>query len=383
MLAPSMIIPRLIKDVVTARRAPLNPPRTWLLGGHPGTLLATEPVHAVGLRPPQSAQRFEYVTRDSLNRTITATGTLLRSGRPGPLIGFAPSTQGVARHCDPSYSCTVGATLVGTRDMIAAYEQPSLLVLLAGGADIVMIDYPRDPETGVQMYCDHLGGAHALEDAVTVARALGADGPLGLWGFSQGGGAVGAYLESKAEQPVAAVVGAPPAELDEVLRHIDGSMITGVIAYTLGGLMALSPAIRDELIGQLTESGLNALVDNLSMCTVGSVKHSGWTRTSAWSKTARPFGELVEELPAVSAEIARRRLGSRDVKVPVRLWATTTDDVIPFGSVEKLHSRWPSANWHPRRFPRVPGRSGFNHFAPYYRWLRADSRWLLQQLKVG
>lgn len=378
-----MSIRRILVDSMRSRRAPLSEPRTWLIGGSPGEVLAVDSITSVGLRKPQSAQRFEYVTRDSRGRTITATAALYRSGRSGPLIAFAPSTQGVARHCAPSYSCTIGADFVGCDDVIAAYEQPTLLRFLDAGADVVMIDYPRDPELDVQMYCDHVGGAHALEDAITGARTLGADGNLGMWGFSQGGGAVGAYLESDAEQPVAAVVGAPPAELDAVLRHVDGSMVTGVIAYTLGGLMAIDTEIRDEIVGQLNRDGLDAVSSNLSRCTGGTVKLSGWTNTSSWSKSGRPFGELVELLPTVAAEIERRRLGKRDIRVPVRLWGTRNDDVIPYPIVEKLHTRWPSAEWHSRWFMRLPGRTGFNHFAPYFRWLRADSNWLLDRLTVG
>lgn len=383
MLASTMIISRILEDTLTRRRPELQPPRRWIPEGDPGTVLDTESLPAIGLRGAQTATRIEYVTRDSRDRPVTASATVFRSGRPGPLIGFAPSTQGVARHCNHSYSCTVGMQLIGLSDAIAAYEQVAVVTLLDSGADVVVLDYPRDPDMGVQMYCDHPAGANALEDAVTAARHLGADGDLGLWGFSQGGGTIGAYLESSAPQPVAAVVGAPPVDLGEVLRHVDGSMITGVVAYTLGGLMSTSAEIKEEIVGQLTDDGLDALLDNLTRCTAGAVKRSGWTTTSSWSKSGRPFGELVEEMPAVSAEIDRRRLGTADVRVPVRLWANSSDDIIPFFSIERLHRQWPSAEWDPRRWPQVPGRFGLNHFAPYYRWLADDARWLLAQFPVG
>ncbi len=361
---------------------PQRPPESYAPGADAGTLLRSWPIPAVGLRGRQQATSFDYVTTDSRGQGLVASGALFRSGRPGPLVGFAPSTQGVARHCNPSYSCSVGLRGFWPPDFIAAYEQPSINWFLDAGADVVLIDYPRDPVHNVQLYCDHLAGANALADAVTVARCLGAGGTLGLWGFSQGGGAVGAYLEHGAgEKPAAAVVGAPPARLDDVVDHVDGSLVSGVIAYTVAGLMVSDEDIHAEIAGQLTPRGLKQLDDNLATCSGGSLLTSGWHHTSTWTASGRPLGELIDELPATSAEIGRRRLGAHDPDVPVRLWGSIHDDVIPFPMIDKLHQAWPSAEWHARELRRIPGRTGLNHFAPYFQWLPDDSAWLLGHLR--
>lgn len=363
---------------------PQRAPESYVHGGDPGTLLRSRPIDAVGLRGRQSATQFDYITADSRGRPLAASGALFSSGRGGPLIGFAPSTQGVARHCNPSYSCSVGFRGFWPPDFIAAYEQPAINWFLGQGADVVIIDYPRDPTYGVQLYCDHPSGAHALADAVAVARQLGSRGPLGLWGFSQGAAAVGAHLElDYGERALAAVVGAPPARLDDVLQHVDGSLVTGVIAYTVAGLMVTDDEIREEIVGELTAHGRSELDANLATCTGGSLFTTGWHSTKSWTVSGKTLGEIVEDFPATHGEIERRRVGVKDPDIPVRLWGSLHDDVIPFPMLEKLHRAWPSAEWHPRRMRAIPGRTGLNHFAPYYQWLADDAAWLLRRLAVG
>src|SRR5699024_2314452 len=75
-----------------------------------GTLVNAAPLKVLGARGepnPASSYRFEYITGNSAGRAITATGALLFSAHPWttgprPAIAMAPSTQGVAQHCDPS-----------------------------------------------------------------------------------------------------------------------------------------------------------------------------------------------------------------------------------------------------------------------------------------
>lgn len=363
------------------------------MGTAPGTLLQAAPIEAVGTRGrlnPAATTRIEYVTTDSLGRLITATGAVFRPDvRSGRTIALAPSTQGVARHCDPSYSCSVGVNSFWHRpfDVIAAYEQPVINYFLALGCDVVITDYPRDPDLGWQMYCDHQAGAHALADAVRAARDLGVDDTsLGLWGFSQGGGTIAAMLEEPDYAPDvqahAAVVGAPPVNLQAVLEHVDGAMASGVIAYTVAGLMVTSADIRTEVIANLSADGVRRLIDILTTCTLGTVMTSGWQDTTTMTISGQPMSTLTADLPAISAEIERRLLGRKTPQIPVRLWASRNDDMIPFDTVAFLADAWSSADlqWQVNELPHVPGRTAINHFVPYFTRLIDDVGWLLEHL---
>lgn len=374
---------------------------TWVIGQEAGTLLQSAPMRLLGTRGrlnPATAYRIEYVTTDARDRMITATGAYFHSHTPWrggrrPIIAFAPSTQGVAKHCDPSYSCTVGANIFRSRpyDVIAAYELPTINMFLAAGCHVVMTDYPRDPDLGLQLYCDHPSGARALADAVRASRQIGlpATAPIGVWGFSQGGGTAASLLEdhdyAPDVRPAAGIVGAPPAQLADVMRHVDGSMVTGVLGYAIGGLLVTSPEVKDEILSILSESGLSALVEILATCTGGSVLATGWRSSAHWTTSAMTFGAIMEEMPAMAKELERRRPGTGTPEVPVLLWGSRHDDVVPIEQVRQLHHDWTSHGadvaWREDLTWKIPGRTGANHFGPYYRNLTRDVGWLLDHLR--
>lgn len=368
---------------------------TWLTGVTPGTLLKDTPILPVGLTPllnPATCWRIEYATSDARGRILTATGAVFRSrtpwngAGPRPTIAFAPSTQGVARRCDPSLSCTVG---VGPRvrplDLIAAYEQPAINLLVAAGADVVLTDYPRDPADDVQLYCDHVASARALADAVRAARALGVgDTNLGLWGFSQGGGAIAAWLEEPEYapelQPLAAVVGAPPVDLLAQLRHVDGALAAVVILYGVAGLMARDDTVAEELAAHLSPRGAAAIVNTSRTCAIGSILHRPWQHTRSWTRSGVSLPELIDALPATSTFIESTVVGRRQpLRVPIRLWSCPHDDLVPYTEVAALAQRW-EIPLDTRTMPRLPGRTGLNHFGPYYSHLSRDAEWLLSRL---
>lgn len=362
---------------------------TYLAGTAPGTLLNHHKITAVGTRG--SSTRYEYVTTDSRDRLLTATGAIFRPRLPrGPVIALAPSTQGVAPHCDPSYSCAVGVNAFRNPvDVIAAYEQPTINWLLTAGATVIISDYPRDPALGVQMYCDHPSSARALYDAIRAARHLGVDDqPLGLWGYSQGGGAIGAMLEEPDYAPDvcprAAFIGAPPADLTDVLHHVDGTLATSVIAYTTAGLMVTSEEIQTEIFTELTDAGLRELLDNIQRCVGGSLLISAWRSTAQWTRRGLTFGALCEDLPATGEELEKRRLGERAPQIPVRLRAARHDDVVPYETVRRLRMKWATAgadvDWRVSEIPRISGGLGINHVLPYIRHFTDDAGWLLDRL---
>ncbi|WKD57686.1 putative inactive lipase [Corynebacterium capitovis DSM 44611] len=368
---------------------------TWLVGTTPGQLLQSHCVRAIGLGSrlnPARAWRIDYATSDAQRRVVSATGAVFRSlcpwrgHGPRPTVAFAPSTQGVAPRCDPSYSCTVGVALRRQPlDLIASYEQPTINLFLAAGCNVVLTDYPREPESGVQLYCDHLSAARALADALRAAAELGIGSDnLGLWGFSQGGGAIGAWLENSHYapelQPLAAVIGSPPANLAEVLDHVDGSLPSTVILYAVAGMMAADPGIAAEIAAVLSPSGLAAIELGERVCAVGAVAHTRWRSTREWTQSGLRMSDTLEHLPRTRDYLDRNVLGRHAIPdIPVRFWAALHDDVVPFSSSLSLARAW-GVKLAESRIPRVPGRSGFNHFAPYYLRLHRDARWLVSQL---
>ncbi|AGG66804.1 lipase family protein [Corynebacterium callunae] len=365
-----------------------------------GTLVNAAPLNVLGTMGelnPASCYRIEYISGDSAGRSITATGGVLFSQQPWPhgprpVIAMAPSTQGVAAHCDPSHTCAIGLNIFYDRpfDAIFAYELPVILWFLAQGIDIVFIDYPRDPSAGVQYYCDSIAAAKSLFDAVLAARTLGIspEAPLGLWGFSQGGGAIGwaTQLRNYAPDviPRAAVVGAPPTDLFEVLRTVDGGLLSGVIAYAVAGLCASSAELYEEIMPTLNSRGIKEVLSNVASCAGGTLLHSGYRRSNQWTTSGKALDDVLDDLPTVLAEFERQKLGKTAPSMPVLLWGSIHDDVIPIEPLRQLRDDWAAAGsditWYESHAPRVPGRTGLNHFGPYYRHLNIYSGWLIDRL---
>lgn len=360
-----------------------------VVGKQPGTVTEVGALHFLGTK--NDAKRFEYVTTDSHGRQLTATGALIRSNKPGkhPVIGFAPSTQGVAQHCDPSHSSAVGFKVFWDkpRDVIMAYELPVMLAFLRQGCDVVFIDYPRDPDAEIQYYVDHIAAGQALYDAICASYSLGLteDQPIGLWGFSQGGGAVGWCVENPVLPVQAAVVGAPPSTLEDVMTHVDGSLVVGTLAYSVAGLMVETPELWEQLWPLFNEHGRKQVLANITTCAGGTVLASGWERTRDWTVDGRSFPEIVASLPAAQAALRRQELGHRPPAAPVRLWGSRNDDVIPVGQVRRLRDRWIAlggdVSYTESFLVRLPGRSSLNHFLPYYLSVPQQMEWLLERLR--
>lgn len=366
---------------------------TWVIGKTPGTLINADPIRVVGLNSwinDAHAWRIEYVTTDSQRRLVSATGVVFRSLNPWqgaglrPTIAVAPSTQGMACHCNPSYTGVVGLEFRRGGDIIPAYEQPIINLMLASGAHVVVTDYPRSPEGNIQFYCDHEAAAHALADAVRAASAVGVGHDnLGLWGFSQGGGAVAAWLERPEYAPDlqlgAAVVGAPPAEMLTTLDFIDGGLATAIIAFAAAGLAATVPEANQEVRSILNPQGEAILEGVTTVCLLGAVRRVMYQSTSQWTKSGRSLADLFDDLPVTGELLEARRLGSTRPLIPVRLWSCEHDEIVPYPSVAHLARSW-GVELQTRQMIRIPGRTGINHFLPYFRHAVSDIQWLLSRL---
>lgn len=367
----------------------------------PGSLVRATPMAlfgAVQTFNPASAYRIEYVTEDSNGRLITATAGVCLSGSqwlggPRPVIGFAPSTQVVAPHCNPSHTCTTPLKIFPKTpiDAIIAYELPVINYLLARGSDVVLIDYPRNNHLGIQYYCDSISAAHALFDALRAARQLGisADAPVRVWGFSQGWGAASwvAQLPNYAPDvnPKAAVIGAPPSSFAELLEKIDGGMVMGVIAYCVAGLIASREELAAEIIPTtLSSQGLQDIFNIAMTCAGGTVLGNAYHSSASWTKSGKQLAQVLPELAEVSKEFDRQRIGGIRPAFKTLLWDSVNDDVIPFGQVRKVRDEWIHRGadivWHSNPLRSFPGRSGMDHYLPYFQSFTAYADWLFDEL---
>ncbi|WP_018024055.1 lipase family protein [Corynebacterium ulceribovis] len=332
-----------------------------------------------------TAKKVTYRTTDSVGGQLTTSGVLTvpkqpwRGRGPRPLVAVAPGTQGVGKHCDASNAFRTGVQLrINPVDAVMPYEAVIVAPLLAAGYAVVAIDHPRDPHTGSQKYVDNIASGQALIDAAAASlQAMGApkETKVGFTGYSQGGGAAGWAAENvhryAPELSVkASYVGAPPSDLMQVMRAVDGSLIAGVLAYATNQTLDNIPELREELEQQeLSPLGLHTLRVNDSLCIAGSAFASGLADTRTMMRSRQSLMQVAHRYPQLLQALERQKLGQDHPRHPVLLGSGRHDDIIPHGQVTDVFHAWRSKGT-PVRYrvdetPHLPGKLGINHMIPY------------------
>ena len=298
-----------------------------------------DPLDATSL--VRDARRVLYRTTDRTGQPIAASGTVLVPSTPWiglgsrPVIGYAPGTQGMADRCAPSRLFSEGIE----------YEGVGIEGLLLRGYAVAMPDYEGLGTAGVHTYMDRVAQGRATLDAVRAAQRLTGTGlsgtsPVGLMGYSQGGGAAASAVELASTYAPelrlkGAVVGAVPADLDAVARNLDGGPFSAFAFFALRGLAAsydvdLSPYLNDR--GRAT-------MDAVEQDCVFDLLDNAFVRSSTLSADGRPMSELMAEEPFRSI-IAAQRIGTIKPQVPVLVTHSTLDDTIPFSVGKAMARSW-------------------------------------------
>ncbi|WP_192796227.1 MULTISPECIES: lipase family protein [Corynebacterium] len=388
------------------RRPPAAPAVEVRTQPHPdvrGVLIDAQPTSTVGVGGraiPARSWRFSYTTDDSTGRVIPATGLYIRPLRPWtgpgprPVVAFAPSTQGMGASSDPSRSAPVGWAVRrrGRRieDVIFAYELPVINHFVSRGMGVVVIDYPRDPRTGIQLYANNIACGYALIDAVRACSShfFPAAAPVGWWGFSQGGGAVGKACELAATaepRPRAAVVGAPPSDLVKVLRFVDHHTLTGIVSFAVLGFYTSHPETVRAALANVSDYGLEQIRATALLSAFGAALRGGWRGSRHWTTNDQRLSASLDESAALTAELERHRLGTQPLHHPTLLWGNRYDDVIPFPQVEEVARGWVRLSpeyLDYRVYAFLPTVFHFTvgHFGTYALTMRRHAQWLCSHL---
>ena len=290
--------------------------------------------------PAAKATKVMYKSTNFRGQPVAVTGAVLESKvawtGPGerPVISFAPGTQGLGDSCAPSYQLEKGTE----------YEFIALTALLNSGYNVVVTDYVGSGTQGTHSYLNRVDQGNAVLDAARVAQGAGiatATAPVGLWGYSQGGGAVASAGELQAtyapELNVKGIVaGASPADLQAVMDNIDGTLYNG---FMLMGLAGLGDSYGIDYSKYLTPQGQEAVSQIRTMCTgeaisaFGSVKNTG-----AYTLAGQPLSTVIKNNPELTQLLRENSLAAegRHPQVPILINSSWGDDVIPHATNRKL-----------------------------------------------
>ncbi|MFE7977958.1 lipase family protein [Streptomyces shenzhenensis] len=394
-------------DTVVSRGVPIpafyQPPAA--LPAADGALIRSEPLPLALSLPgingplPGRATRLMYKSTDSAGRPVAVTGAYLepaaawRGGGARPLVALAPGTMGQGDQCAASLGLEHPLLFNGLTVSVG-YEDLAIYRLLAKGIAVVVTDYVGLGTTDrLHTYVNRVDGGHAVLDAVRAARSVAGasitpDSRVGLFGYSQGGGATAAAAELQPSYAPDVTLsgtyaGAPPADLTEVTEAIDGSDLAGALGWAINGFLQSDPDLKPIAEAHLNAAGRAALADLSTMCVGDAILHYTSRRSTAWTDDGRSIGDIIRTEPALHSFLDAQRIGRLRPAGPVRVATGVTDDLVPHAQARRLAADWCRAGAEVTYVPVVLpglGRALLNHFAPLLTDQGAAVTWLTDRL---
>ncbi|MEV4345151.1 lipase family protein [Actinoplanes sp. NPDC049596] len=341
-----------------------TPPAT--LPADNGALVRTEPLPLALSLPgitgtlPGRATRIMYKSTDSDGQAIAVTGAYLepaaawRGSGPRPLVVLAPGTMGQGDQCSTSLALQKGLILgseQGQTTVSIGYEVLAMYRLLAQGIAVVQTDYLGLGTTDrLHTYVNRVDEGHAVLDAARAAKALPgtsvtAASLVGLYGYSQGGGAVASAAELQASYAPdvrlsATYAGAPPADLAVVTTAIDGSELVGALGWSVNGFLQSEPDLRPLVDKYLSDAGRAALKSLSTMCVGDAIFGYAGRRSSSWTANGESLAGITAAEPVLRAFIERQRIGTSKPTGVVRVATGLYDNLVPHAQARTMAADW-------------------------------------------
>lgn len=312
----------------------------------PGTIIRTEKapllLDPLGLSSSVvTATRVMYSSTDGDGNPIAVTGTVFEpkttywGAGERPLISYAAGTQGMGDRCAPSRQM----------ESLVEYEGIGIARTVGRGYAVAMTDYQGLGTPGTHTYVAREEQGRATLDMARAAEnlegtTLDDKTPVGLMGYSQGGGAAAAASELAGEYAPelnikGSAIGAPTAHLDQVGEQIDGSTYN---AFAVFAVLGIAQAEHIDPSAFLNEEGKRIASKAEDACVFDLFEYANQD-TSKYTASGKNLTELLAEEPFTSA-IEEQRLGKRTPNAPVVINHAVADDVIPYKGGKQLGGDW-------------------------------------------
>ncbi|MFF2507744.1 lipase family protein [Streptomyces sp. NPDC058067] len=382
-----------------------NPPAQ--LPAANGALVRTEPLPLALSLPgiagplPGRATRLMYKSTDSNGRPVAVTGAYIdptaswKGNGPRPLVALAPGTMGQGDQCAASLALQKPLTLTPQTASVG-YEDLAIYRLLAAGVAVVVTDYAGLGTTDrVHTYVNRLDAGHALLDAARAAlrlpsTSLTPGSRIGLYGYSQGGGASASAAELQSSYApklhlVGTYAGAPPADLLQVIKGIDGSALAGALGWAINGFAQSDATLKKVVDNHINTAGRAALADLSTMCVGDAIFRYGFSSSPKWTTDGESVSQIVATEPELKSFLSQQRIGTLTPATPVRIATGIQDDIVPHAQARQLAADWctkgADITYAPIRLPNLGDKLLTNHFLPLLTDQSAAISWLTQRLK--
>ncbi len=250
--------------------------------------------------------------------------------------------------------------------------------LLRNGYAVASTDFEGLGTPGTHTFGVAISEAHAALDIVRAARQLSeaklpANGPLGMFGYSIGGGGIGAAGEIASTYApelkfTAGAFGGAPIDLLTVSRNIDGGPGSAMNFVAMAGFDAAYPELR-------LADYLNPLGKAVMPRVLGSCIEIIPALSFQW------FGLYVKKDPRKDARwlarIAENRLGQRGIPFPTYYFHSLIDETEPYSQAKALREKYCGFKTNLRFVPVF----GLDHIAAGPQWMPQAARWLMLRMQ--
>lgn len=308
----------------------------------PGKILSSKPSsfqYTPGAPTPTKAWKITYRSTTADGRPNAVSGTVIvpddGKATPRPLITYAVGTVGLGDKCAPSAGFPGGTTA----------EAPLVNAALVRGYAVVVTDYEGLGTPGDHTYMVARAQGSAVLDAARAAQrhpeaakyGVSADAPVGIMGYSQGGGASAKAAEMAATYAPELKVkgtasGGVPADLAKVADSLEGGDSAGYLLMSAVGQNAAQPSLGFDKY--LTKEGRELAKVVRNEC-VGTVLEAGRGKTIEDVTTSNPL-----DRPEWQKAIARQLIGTKRPSAPTFLYHGDADETIPYAVGQKLRADW-------------------------------------------
>jgi hypothetical protein len=371
-----------------------------------GALIRTEPLPLALSLPglfgplPGTATRLMYKSTDSNGQPVAVTGAYIEptaawtGGGPRPLVALASGTMGQGDQCAPSLALQNPLTANG-ETLSVGYEDLAIYRLLATGTAVVVTDYVGLGTTDrLHTYVNRVDEAHALLDAARAAHAVPgtsttATSRVGLYGYSQGGGASAAAAELQPSYApdlnlVGTYAGAPPANLTTVIGGIDGSALAGALGWAINGFVQSDPALGAVIAAHVNAAGTAALADLPTMCVGDAIFGYGFTSSTKWTTDGESVSAVIAAEPSLQAFLDAQRIGLLTPTSPVRVATGVHDDIVVHAQARQLAVDWcgkgANVTYVPVNLPNLGDKLLTNHLVPLITDQGSAISWITDRL---
>jgi hypothetical protein len=321
-----------------------------LLQGQPGDVIRfrksrlTLDILGEEPEPGVTARQVLYQSSDALGKPMAVSGTVLVPTAPWtgpgsrPLVSYAVGTRGLGDGCAASYTLAHGVD----------YEDTIIMSLIEQGWAVAVSDYQGSGTPGLHTYMVGPAEGHAVLDIVRAAQRLAGTGlststPVGLMGYSQGGGSAGWAAELAATYAPelnvkGSALGGVPGDLAATAEFLDGSPFVAFALLAALGLDAAYPELN--LASYLNDRGRELVSVGEQTCIAevdGFASLLGETVLTSFDDytTSNPL-----HTPAWQARLAEVKLGRRKLSAPVFQYHGILDEIVPFDQAALLRRTW-------------------------------------------